>query len=88
MGQFAHGKPNGEGQRNDDSGNQFSGHFVDGQLEGNGTFNSADGDIYVGQFKQNQLNGKGRYENADGDVDRPVQGRRPERQGRIDWRGR
>jgi hypothetical protein len=48
QGQFAHGKPNGEGQRGDASGNQFSGHFVNGQLEGNGTFNSADGDIYVG----------------------------------------
>jgi hypothetical protein len=68
QGQFAHGKPNGEGQRGDASGNSFSGHFVNGQLEGNGTFNSADGDIYVGGFKNNQLHGKGRYENADGDV--------------------
>ncbi|WP_256659734.1 C13 family peptidase, partial [Pseudomonas sp. LS-2] len=68
QGEFANGKPNGEGQRSDAAGNQFSGRFVDGQLEGTGNFTSADGDQYVGGFHNNQLNGRGRYENADGDV--------------------
>ena len=35
-------------QRNDDSGNQFSGHFVNGQLQGAGTYDSVDGEQYIG----------------------------------------
>jgi len=72
IGNFANGKPNGEGVINYANGERYKGHWKDGNYEGEGTLYLMDGTKVVGFWKQGVYMGK-----DDPDAPKPVADTRP-----------
>lgn len=59
VGEFKHGKPNGQGTRTWPKGDKYAGEFKDDILNGQGTYTWPDGSKYVGEFRDGKPNGQG-----------------------------
>lgn len=60
-GEWADGKPNGQGYILYDTGNTYDGGWKDGKMNGKGKYTWLVGDYYEGDFIDNYFNGQGKY---------------------------
>tara|TARA_S200002703_G_scaffold160038_1_gene176239 strand:+ start:344 stop:946 length:603 start_codon:yes stop_codon:yes gene_type:complete len=61
IGQWEHGKFNGEGGHIWNGNRIFYGQWKEGKADGEGVHKCFNGDKYIGQFKNNKMHGVGRY---------------------------
>ncbi|HFA50652.1 MAG TPA: peptidase C14 caspase catalytic subunit p20 [Bacteroidetes bacterium] len=67
VGDFAEGRPNGNGILYCSNGNKYLGHWEDSYRQGRGKFLFREGHVYVGQFRRNMFHGEGTMSYANGD---------------------